>query len=91
MTISRWVTVLIAGSLAVAVGCESKSKSPATSPGADTPPPARGAEAPAVLQTAQDRQDYAIGVEVARNFKRQGMEVDAMPELAVHQRDERAL
>jgi FKBP-type peptidyl-prolyl cis-trans isomerase FklB len=34
------------------------------------------AEEPLVLKTQKDRENYAIGVEMARNFKRQGIEVD---------------
>lgn len=34
------------------------------------------AEEPLVLKTQKDRESYAIGVEMARNFKRQGIEVD---------------
>jgi len=34
------------------------------------------AEEPLVLKTQKEKESYAIGVEMARNFKRQGIEVD---------------
>src|SRR5512139_1181390 len=35
-----------------------------------------GAEAKTDLQTEKDRTSYTIGVDMARNFKRQGLQID---------------
>ena len=52
-----------------------KNKKTAEQPAAVTPAPAP-APAPLQLATAQDSAGYAIGMDIARNFKRQGVEVN---------------
>ena len=67
------MTVLVVGLLAVAGGCTSGSMSDKAT--AKTLAPKTGPSF--VLRTVKDRMSYSYGVETARNFKRQEMDIDA--------------
>jgi len=77
-TMMMGLAVLAVGLLVVQAGCTSEQPTPKPAPDpAPNPAPAAtsAAQAP-VLKTPKDAQCYSLGVETARNFRRQGTEVD---------------